>query len=282
MAAPIDIVLGKQMFVPSIVEDAYYISTRAMERAHASMCNRALSMVIHFICEFWSLTLSHQNEEDEKEVAAIGMGTIYTSLIHQAGCKEEHFYLAAHPHVQDKGGGSTNKNLPSSSNGDSTFTGGFATALLDALDSDEAKSSGTSAAKSMRQNIPKAPSSGSSWSRGADLYQYHLDSRFCTLNGIQSAATACDGLLSFLDSITDEVAARDINEITTTKRSSTSMLDLAKGELQSHSKSYINLLENHIQDIVFEYLGRVLDTSSSPPLIASYRVHRHSIDYIIT
>jgi len=279
LATPIDIVLGKQMYVPSIVEDGYYITTRAIERAHATMCNRALSMVIHFICELWSLTLNNNDEDHEEDTAIISVGAIYTSLINRIGCKEEHFHCMAHPNLQDKGGSTKKNSTTAGGDSTSTFTGGFATALLDALDNDDTTSSATTSSKprsypsstttlSTSRNIPKAPSSGgSSRLRAADLHPYYLDSRFCILNGIQSASTACHGLVTLLDSITDEVIARDTNDTFTNKQ--TSMLDLSKAELQTHSKSYFQLLENYILDTVFEYLGRVSDTSSTPPLIAS-------------
>jgi hypothetical protein len=88
MAMPIEIVLGKHTFVPSVVEDAYYISSRAVERASSTKCNRALSMVIHSICELWSVT-PVSNDEDLSL-----LGAVYSALIQQVGCTEEHFCIA--------------------------------------------------------------------------------------------------------------------------------------------------------------------------------------------
>jgi hypothetical protein len=264
MAMPIEIVLGKNTFVPSVVEDAYYISSRAVERASSTKCNRALSMVIHSICELWSVT-PVSNDEDLSL-----LGAVYSALIQQVGCTEEHFCIAKESE-QEKRSNPRGTQPMKTSSPDLTFVGGFATALLVALDTDEhATIRSNDAASSTSRALPKAPSSGSSWSRGTDLYQYHIDSKICLLNGIQAAFVACDGLETLLDSLSEEIMTWDsLDSHGNGKNNNSSMTDVSKKELQSHSKAYRQLLDHQIEELVLEYLGRVMDASSVPPFIAS-------------
>jgi hypothetical protein len=59
LATPVHIVLGTSIEVPSVVEDAQYLSTRALERAASTRSTQAIGTVAHSVSShIWSIAIS--------------------------------------------------------------------------------------------------------------------------------------------------------------------------------------------------------------------------------
>jgi hypothetical protein len=227
LAKPVQIVLGTSIHVPSVVEDAQYLSSRALERAASTRSTHAIGTVAHSIAnDVWSTELS---------------GGVYQALVDQKGCWEEPATTEPSENLESK---------PNTSNS-------FAQALLGALDDD--LSSTTNTAKPALP--PPAPSSGgflgsalSSLSSGDKLSKIRLDTYICALNGLHSASTACSSLVEYLDSLlpTEEIQ-QDGNAAT--------MIHLAREELVLHSGNYHRFLQNQVSRVVREFCGSVEDAA---------------------
>ena len=124
---------------------------------------------------------------------------------------------------------------------------------------------------------------GSGSSNSSSVYHTLLEKRGCTVNvdELQSENGANNGERNKSSSSNDnrrEEKSRtsDINNAVKKKLKgfsfSSVLLDalyLAKEQMESHSKSYKNLLYKSIHEIVIEWCGKVSDTRISPPFIAS-------------
>lgn len=160
LATPVNIVMGQPIKVPSVVEDAQYLSTRALERATSTRSIQAMGTVAHSLShDIWSTDLD---------------GGVYQALIDQQGCWSEPETTKPKNHL-DSG--------PASS--------GFTSALLDALDEDLKKSKSISP-------VPSAPTSGgflgSLVGGGQQMQLVRLETQLCAMNGIHAAAGACESL----------------------------------------------------------------------------------------
>ena len=267
---PVEIIVGASVQVPSMVEDAQYLSTRALKRAASTRSDQAIGTVAHSIAsDVWTTDTG-------------GHG-IYEALVEQKGC-----YNPRSEELSSTATGNRNSNTnrpvespPRSNNNSSSF----ARALLDALDEDTQSSS-----------LPaKAPNSGSGGllgtfssslastvSSGERFLQIRLNTHLCALNGMQSASVSCSSLVDFLDSLLtsdDEGGNEAGSQQEMTKNS---MVFLAREELSRYSKKYQDLLESQVVGLLSEFGGNLQDapvyrgTTLVP--ILRYYLERESFD----
>ena len=52
-ALPVPLITGETVFVPNIVEDAFYLSQQVLERAFPTLSDHAIFTVVHRIVEMW-------------------------------------------------------------------------------------------------------------------------------------------------------------------------------------------------------------------------------------
>jgi hypothetical protein len=259
LAAPVHIVIGTDIQVPSVVEDAQYLSTRALERAASTQSAQAMGTVAHALAhDVWS------TEVNDNEAGA----GVYVALLEQRASWKE-----SSTHRNEKGGeeGIQPKTQEKS---------GFASALLDALDEDLSPDSPqpytTSPEKGHR--TPTAPTSGNFLRsfvgrNDESLQQMELEMQFCVLNGIHAASGACRSLVSLLDSLLlplgdeeeEDVAAT--NAITPSRGDSkaSSMVQLAREDLDRYASAYESLLAIKIKQSLVEWCGYRPD-STAPDL----------------
>jgi hypothetical protein len=167
LAAPVNIVMGLSIKVPSVVEDAQYLSTRALDRATSTLNTQAMGTVAHSLSnDIWSTDLE---------------GGVYQALLEQRGCWSED--------MKDPTSTPNNSTMASPRSGD------FASSLLDALDED---------LKNDKTPPRSAPTSGGFLGSlnliGGEMEKSRLETQLCAMNGIYSASTACQSLVESLDS----------------------------------------------------------------------------------
>ena len=235
LAKPVNIVMGTSIQVPSVVEDAQYLSTRALERAASTRSTQAIGTVAHSIAnDVWSTDIDQG---------------VHQALVEQQGCWEE-------PKTSETN--NTDSTKPNSNS--------FAQALLGALDEDLAISDGN-ANKNFstppRNKTPRSaasPSSGnflsslSALGSGDKIFKIRLISYLCALNGIHSASAACTSLVSFFDSLlpTEEIQQED---------KASTMIHLAREELFRFSGNYQKLLKQEVCKVVKEFCGSSQDVA---------------------
>lgn len=173
MASPVDIVLGLNIQVPSVVEDAQYLSTRALDRAMSTRNTQAMGTVAH--------SLSHDIWSTD------GTSGVYQALLDQKGC----YNLAALDTPKKKDPATK---APKS--------GDFASALLDALDEDLKQTKTPPPTAS--QAPPQSGGFLGALVLGGEMQQVRLDTQLCAMNGIYSASTACLSLVESLDAWLEE------------------------------------------------------------------------------
>ncbi|CAJ1930907.1 unnamed protein product [Cylindrotheca closterium] len=235
MAKPVQIVLGTAIQVPSVVEDAQFLSTRALDRAASTRSTQAIGTVAHSIAnDVWS-----------KEITT----GVYHALVEHKGCWEEPAVLEPTSPTRAAPG------APSSNS--------FAQALMGALDEDlnTNEQSMSSPPRSNRNAVPQPPSSGSilgsissSLGGGEKMQQIRLDIYFCALNGMHSASVACSSLVSFLDSLLpteDDESAKQVSPMT----------QLAREELFQYSGDYQHMMREQASRVVNEFGGYVTDAA---------------------
>ena len=279
LANPVQIVMGTQIQVPSVVEDAQYLSTRSLKRAASTLNAKAIGTVAHSIAtDIWS------TDNDILE-------GVHQALLDQKGCWKDQ-QAEVNKRSAGASNGVTSPKNPSSST--------FASALMDALDDDltTSKSVATVAttgtlSKPKQQNAPGSAgilgslSSLTGGGGGSDIFlRIRLDTYFCALNGIYSASAACTSLVNFLDSLHDnedrdqspstEAITDDAVQPPSSPSSFTdAMTQLAREELFRYSNDYGRLLEVQVARVVEEFCGTPLDPSAykSPrflPIIKYY------------
>jgi hypothetical protein len=229
LASPVSIVLGTSIQVPSVVEDAQYLSTRALERAASTGSTQAIGTVAYSIAaDVWSTELSEG---------------VHQALMDQQGC-----YAQDIPETANKDTSTTATVASAPKSGNS-----FASALLGALDDDFDL-------PPTPLKPPSAPSSGtflgslSSFgvAGGDKLAQIRLDTQLCALNGVHSASAACSSLVQFLDSL---LPKEEIQQDT----QAASMIQLAREELFRFAATYKQLLQKQVSRVVQEWCGSLHD-----------------------
>lgn len=283
---PVEIIVGASVQVPSMVEDAQYLSTRALKRAASTRSDQAIGTVAHSIAsDVWTTDT--------------GGNGVYEALVEQQGCynaRNEEVSSSAKRHGSSNVNGGFDSPPKSSSNSNS-----FAQALLGALDED----SDTQSTSVPANSIAKTPNSGSggllgtfssslasSVGGGDKFLQIRLSTHLCALNGIHSASVSCSSLVGFLDSllISDDGAnteavdvEKDQSQQEKGKSSGrNSMVYLAREELFRYSKKYQDLLQSQVVRLVSEFCGSLQDapvyrgTTLVPVL--RYYLERESFD----
>ena len=139
-AVPVTIVLGTSIRVPSVVEDAQYLSTRALQRAATTKSRQAIATVAYAVShDVWSteqvvVTTSCSSSTTAESTTASSpsaASAVYQALLDQMGCWSDEQEVENNKKENGSGG------LMLSSPPQSSGGGGFASALLDALDDDD-------------------------------------------------------------------------------------------------------------------------------------------------
>ncbi len=257
LANPVQIVVGTPIQVPSVVEDAQYLSTRALQRAASTRSAQAIGTVAHSIAtDVWSTDAG---------------GGVYEALVEQKGCYRED----ADTYSTTTANGSVDAKSKTNSNS-------FANALLGALDEDlnnEPYKGGSGGAANPRSPI-RSPNSSTgvgflgslssslaSAGMGDKFLQIQLDTWLCALNGVHSASAACSSLVDFLDSLLADIEpaesshksgehSKNSNHI---NNQATSMIHLAREELFRYANTYQDLMRAQAVDVVNEFCGRLQD-----------------------
>ncbi len=233
-ATPVTIVLGTEVNVPSVVEDAQYLSTRALERAASTRSLSAIGTVAHAVThDVWSLEM---------------VSGVHQALLEQRGC-----WSSPKKKKEEDDNEADKISMEKSPNS------GFASALLEALDDDIAKAG---------PPTPKAPSSGSflssivsSLDENVQLMQ--LDMEFCVLNGLLAASVSCRNLVAFLDSLLSEDEFSFLSASEKTK--STTMIHLAREELFRFEQGYRATLKTKIAESIVSWCGSGKHEDACPP-----------------
>ena len=193
LAKPVQKIIGSQLYVPSIVEHAYYISKRAMERASGTMSDRTIWTVAHWVCLLCSMEEEHHHGGDvatgyRQHQEAESTAAVYSALMQQKGCVVV---------VVEQQAPVLENNKPLNKDEQKKSSSNFRNALLDAFDQDLVKDG-----KAMKNK--KAPSSGSMLSKENMALVHQINSQCCTLNGIHAASSACNDLANFFESLLPE------------------------------------------------------------------------------
>lgn len=169
IAAPVSIVIDTSIQVPSVLEDAQYLSSRALERAASTNSLQAMGTVAHAVAhDIWS-------EDSPNGVAQ--------ALAQQRGCWGGE--AAADPEPDETA--PENKD--------------FASALLGALDEDLKSNPATP-----HSSAPPSSNFLTTLAMGGTekVRQLQLEGLFCVLNGTHAASGACRSLVSILDSLLED------------------------------------------------------------------------------
>jgi len=237
IATPVPIITGEKVYVPSIVEDAYFVSQRALERANETMSQHAIITVMHRIEEMWECS-------GVNNVMNSGNRGVYEALMGEGSILDvdevENGGDLINDAEQDQSQQLSHQQQQSKNQGGGFF---FASAFLEAIEQDIGKNQArlqkpiNSERKKPRKKNPES----------------HLLSKICLMNGLSSAASACKALSSLLDSFDPE---QDASWNTTNKSSGTSkLLKLSQENLLSHANNYTRLLSKMTHEIVIEWCG---------------------------
>lgn len=250
-AAPVTIVMGTEIRVPSVVEDAQYLSTRALERAATTRSLQAIATVAYAIChDVWSTEVL--NEQSSPTPSSKSCSAVYQALLDEMGCWTDI------DEVPDST--LTRKNDSAVS---SPQSGGFAAAFLDALDDDIR--SDKQQLKSSKKRTPKAPSSGNfllSFVGDQDKIQkQQLDTLFCLLNGIYASAGASRALVASVDEL---LLISSDETVTSETQRAASMITLVREELSRFSDGYQRLLADRMERSIHTWCGDPVNSQNRP------------------
>jgi hypothetical protein len=256
LACPQHIELGRpSLQVPSIVEDTHFICVRAIERAAGTRSERAVWTVGHWVCEVWGV-----DHSGGMTGGGDGVNGVYRALMEGVGCSCE-----SNPNETAINAAG----LPSPK-----VENAFAAALLEAVDEDGGQGDQNSSRTGSATN--SAPTSGGLSSfftrEGRDRgLQNMIDSEICALNGISAAFNACSALSGlFADLVEEHIdeGATRTNTCGAPSTKSPSMLTFARDELNSHSRSYRELLQQRVRALVTDLCGGddVFDCDGKPCL----------------
>lgn len=242
LACPQLIELGRpSLQVPSIVEDAHFVCVRAIERAAGTRSERAVWTVGHWVCEVWGVEHS-----SGMMGGGDGVNGVYRALMDGVGCAGE----------SDPDESATNTAGPSK------IENAFAAALLEAVDEDggEEDKKGSSRPGSATNSAPASGGLSSFFTTGGHgrSLQSIIDAELCALNGIAAASNACSALSGLFADLVEENADEGATRTSTggsTATKSSSMLTFARDELNSHSRTYRNLLQQRVRALVNDVCG---------------------------
>jgi len=234
-ATPVQIVMGTKVMVPSIVEDAQVLSTRALERAESTESLHAIGTVAHALTnDVWSPDMETGLRQALSEKR--GCWAIPEEVHNDSGVEEK---------------------------------GDFAAALLDALDEDLGAD-----AKEIATNNPPMPAPHSGGFLGAlvggnrdEQRKMELEAIFCMLNGMNAAASGCRSLLSHLNGLLEETSETEHEtleptEPVLTRQKSYAMINLANEELSSYTLQYEQHLAIALGDVTDSWCGSANATNN--------------------
>ena len=282
---PVEIIVGASVQVPSMVEDAQYLSTRALKRAASTRSDQAIGTVAHSIAsDVWTTD--------------VGGNGIYEALVEQKGCYNPRAEESPSTAKSNRHGSANTNGVIDSPPRSSNNSSSFAQALLGALDDDPS----TASSSLPTTSVGKSPNSGSggllgtfssslasSVAGGDKFLQIRLNTHTCALNGIHSASVSCSSLVGFLDSLLIADDDGEINETTecnqekATSSDCNSMVYLAREELFRYSKKYQDLLESQSIRLINEFFGSLQDApvyrGTTVVPILRYYLERESFDF---
>jgi hypothetical protein len=266
LANPVQIVVGAPIQVPSVVEDAQYLSTRALQRAASTRSTQAIGTVAHSIAsDVWSTDTG---------------GGVHEALLEQRGCYREDSAPQISSATTSAAANGSVDNVPK------TNSSSFAQALLGALDDDLNNSpykTGTGGPANNRSaKAVRSPNSStgvgflgslsstlaSTAGMGDKFLQIRLDTWLCALNGVHSASAACASIVEFLDSLLADMESESWHgdEGNGTRHNgdhshgqTTSMIHLAREDLFRYSHAYQALMKTQAVGVVNEFCGRLHD-----------------------
>ena len=256
---PVQIVIGMPIQVPSVVEDAQFLSTRALERSATTRSAQAMGTVAHAVShDIWSTDTGVD-------------GSVYQALLEQRGCWSA---PTKEPEPADTHNSSSKQKLD------------FASALMGALDDDMVQAAvankpgrGLPGGVSSPRRLPSAPSSGGflglALGDNEAVLQMQIDVRFCVMNGAHASAAACRALVEYLDSLLKSDDALD-----TRGGRSTSMIELAREELFRYAGDYEKFLKSQIHSSLMEFAGGTCASRSRLALDQIYEFFANE-DYAI-
>jgi hypothetical protein len=216
LASPVNIIVGSDIKVPSVVEDAQYLSSRGLDRASSTLSIQAMGTVAHSLSnDIWNTDIA---------------GGVHQALVDQIGCWAT---------VEQEKTKAEKKSKDS-----------FASALLDALD-DDIKTTPKSPPRTGGAPTTTGFLGALNLGGGQQMLLLRLDATLCTLNGIHSASAACTSLVQSLDTWLSQV--QDVK--------STSMIQLAREELERYSQTYRHMLELHVKSCLLECCGSLDEPS---------------------
>ena len=242
LACPQLIELGRpSLQVPSIVEDAHFLCVRAIERAAGTRSERAVWTVGQWVCEVWGVEHS-----SGMMGGGDGVNGVYRALMDGVGCAGE----------------CNLDEIATNTAGPSKIENAFAAALLEAVDEDggQEDKKGSSRPGSATNSAPTSGGLSSFFTTGRHgrSLQSIIDAELCALNGISAAINACSALSGLFADLAEENADEGATRTSTggsTATKSSSMLTFARDELNSHSRSYRNLLQQRVRALVNDVCG---------------------------
>jgi hypothetical protein len=256
-AEAVKTVIGTDIQVPSTVEDAQYLSRKALERAASTQSIQAMGTVAYTVShDVWSTEIIQGSPAGSSPHTV----SVYQALLEGRGCWNDPVGSAATPESEKKKGGAPK--TPTSS--------GFASALLDALDDDLGTSQQQQQPSHQKSpvnkspppaKLPSAPSSGTFLAAltgdREKTQRRQLDTLFCVLNGIHAASTGCRLLVNFLDSLlpSEEGEEEESPSGEQEDKKGMAMMQLAREELFRYAESYEKLLSSRIEEALTAWCG---------------------------
>ena len=210
------------VFVPSVVEDAFFVSRRAVERASSTFNSQALITLANRIAEAWGVD-----------------GGIYRALIYDTGSDHGSKNVQMLQETQSN-------EVQSKSAGEKDD---FAAAFLDAIDDDIDDVGG-------QNNVMKDPPIADKPPTRLGTRGRILLNSLCSLNGIASASSASNALSGLFNSII-EARVHEKGEEEAARRAEITILEFARDELKAHSKSYDLLLKQKSIEAVGRWCGQL-------------------------
>jgi hypothetical protein len=253
-ATPVTIVLGTNIWVPSIVEDAQYLSTRALQRASTTRCAQAVATVAYAIShDVWSTETTILSNDTSDPSAANTVMTVYQALLNRMGCWQVD-QIQENTRQRDaqaiSGTNSHHRSPPHSS--------AFASALLDALDDDMR---GVPVSPSTKKVSTPAPASGNFLAAlgldSTEVRQRERSETMCLCNGIYAAHGASQTLVNLLEELLEPGEEDEEGGLVFLAKDerAMSMIQLAREELSRYSHTYERLLNETIQEALERFCG---------------------------
>jgi hypothetical protein len=260
IAKPVEINDG--ISVSSLVEDAFYLSKKTLERARSTKNNQALLTITNRICESWKDVI----------LDAVAIGT---------GCAHQPSHTGSKASVEHKDATAT------SNKKSGEVMNSFTAAFLDALDEEIGPpkpilADTTTQSKFLHQSPPPSSMGGTILGDASSAAEWQINTCICNLNSTASASSACLAISIFYEEILYEFCQVDDNDTMGNDNGKdhnqpikgatdslleqnpiAKLLDFTREEWLAHSKQYSSLLTTKTSDAVQYWCGVPLDWASS-------------------